>query len=79
MNRVTRPGFKPDHAAKIAQQQARLDTAQTPGDMNVPGWKMHPLHGTLQGHFTVWVSGNRRLMFAFEDGDAILIDYLDSH
>jgi proteic killer suppression protein len=56
-----------------------LDNAQTPGDMNVPGWKLHPLHGTLQGHFAVWVSGNWRLVFAFEDGDAILVDYVDYH
>ncbi|RBM03251.1 peptidase [Acidithiobacillus ferridurans] len=71
--------IQPDHAAKIARLLARLDNAQTPGDMNVPGWKLHPLHGTLQGHFAVWVSGNWRLVFAFEDGDAILVDYVDYH
>nr|WP_215854454.1 type II toxin-antitoxin system RelE/ParE family toxin [Acidithiobacillus ferrooxidans] len=35
-----------------------MDTAKTQVDMNVPGWKLHPLHGTLQGHFAVWISGN---------------------
>nr|WP_264318670.1 type II toxin-antitoxin system RelE/ParE family toxin [Acidithiobacillus thiooxidans] len=33
----------------------------------------------MQGHFAVWVSGNWRLVFAFEDGDAILVDYVDYH
>jgi proteic killer suppression protein len=67
----SKAGIQPDHAAKIARQLARLDAAQTPSDMTVPGWKLHPLHGTLQGferHFAVWVSGNWRLVFAFSAG-----------
>ncbi len=40
---------------------------------------MHPLHGDLKGHFAVWVSANWRLIFAFEDGDAVLVDYHDYH
>jgi proteic killer suppression protein len=75
----SKAGIQPDHAAKLARQLGRLDAAQGPGDMNVPGWKLHQLHGTLQGHFAVWVSGNWRLIFAFEDGDAILVDYVDYH
>jgi antitoxin HigA-1 len=31
--------------------------------MNVPGWRLHPLHGGLAGHWSVWVSGNGRLTF----------------
>ena len=75
----SKAGIQADHAAKIARQLARLDAAKTPDDMNVPGWKLHPFHGTLQGHFAVWVSENWRLVFAFEDGDAILVDYMDYH
>ncbi|MHB8225541.1 type II toxin-antitoxin system RelE/ParE family toxin [Acidithiobacillus sp.] len=45
----------------------------------MPGWKLHPLHDDLQGHFAVWVNGNWRLTFTFEDGDAILVDYVDYH
>ncbi|MEL5850047.1 MAG: type II toxin-antitoxin system RelE/ParE family toxin [Candidatus Igneacidithiobacillus chanchocoensis] len=53
----SKAGIQPEHAAKIARQLARLDVANTPDDVNVPGWKLHPLHGTLQGHFAVWVKG----------------------
>ena len=47
--------------------------------MNLPGWKLHPLKGELAGFWSVWVSGNWRLIFRFEDGDAILVDYRDYH
>ncbi|MET0856297.1 MAG: type II toxin-antitoxin system RelE/ParE family toxin, partial [Telluria sp.] len=35
------------------------------------------LAGRLHGHFAVSVSGNWRLTFRFESGDAFLVDYLD--
>ncbi|HEX3986688.1 MAG TPA: type II toxin-antitoxin system RelE/ParE family toxin [Acidobacteriaceae bacterium] len=47
--------------------------------MNSPGWRLHPLKGDLAGHWSVDVSGNRRLTFAFHGQDAILIDYQDYH
>jgi toxin HigB-1 len=40
---------------------------------------MHPLHGDLGGHWTIRVSGNWRLTFAFEEEDAVLVDYQDYH
>jgi len=43
--------------------------------MNVPGWRLHALGGDLEGHWSVWVNGNWRLTFAFEDDDAILVDH----
>ena len=42
--------------------------------MNVPGWKLHKLS---IGHWSVWVSGNWRLTFAFDGENAILVDYQD--
>ncbi|WOD18145.1 type II toxin-antitoxin system RelE/ParE family toxin [Paraburkholderia kirstenboschensis] len=48
---------------------------QSPQDMNMPGWRLHPLHNDLEGRLSVWVSGNWRVTFTFEGTDAILIDY----
>src|SRR5262249_11716395 len=40
-------------------------------DMNVyPGWRLHPLTGALKGFWSISVTGNWRLIFRFEDGDA---------
>jgi proteic killer suppression protein len=47
--------------------------------MNAPGWRLHPLHGDLEGHWSADVSGNWRLLFAFEGEDAVLVDYQDYH
>jgi proteic killer suppression protein len=37
------------------------------------------LRGDLQDHWSVDVSGNRRLTFTFEGEDAVLVDYRDYH
>ena len=72
-------GIQSVHAAKLRRQLAMLDAASVPQEMNVPGWQFHSLKGNLAGHYSVWVSGNWRLTFTFEDGDAILVDYQDYH
>jgi proteic killer suppression protein len=75
----SRAGIKLSHAPRLARQLARLSSASSPGDMNVPGWKLHSLHGDLAGNWAVSVSGNWRLIFNFQDGNAIDIDYDDYH
>jgi len=47
--------------------------------MNRPGWGLHSLKGSLDGHWSVRVNANWRLTFVFEDGDAVLVDYQDYH
>jgi len=47
--------------------------------MNAPGWKLHALAGSLEGHWAVTVDGNWRLTFTFDGADAILVDYQDYH
>ena len=64
---------------KLSLQLAVLNAAKKESDMNLPGWDWHPLKGQLAGRWSVSVSGNWRLTYAFEDGDAILIDYEDYH
>ena len=75
----TKAGIQAAQAAKLARQLQRLDVARRPQDMNVPGWRLHPLKGEQKGHWSVWVSGNWRLTFTFEGEDAILVDYRDYH
>ena len=75
----SKAGIQPHHAPRLARQLARLDVAKAPDDMNVPGWRLHALSGSLAGHFSITVNGNWRLTFMFEDGDAVLVDYQDYH
>ena len=47
--------------------------------MNLPGFRLHQLSGQLRGYYAVVVSGNWRVIFRFEGGHAIDVDYLDYH
>ncbi|WP_420239047.1 type II toxin-antitoxin system RelE/ParE family toxin [Telmatobacter bradus] len=75
----SKAGIIPAHAEKLAYRLQVLDFAKSPEDMNMPGWSLHKLTGDLQGHWSVKVSGNWRLIFTFAEQDAILVDYQDYH
>lgn len=75
----SRSGIQTKHAEKLRRQLFALDNASSPQDMNAPGWRLHQLKGGMEGHWAIDVSGNWRLTFAFEDQDAILVDYQDYH
>ncbi len=47
--------------------------------MDLPGFRLHPLKGNLRGYSAVSVSGNWRVIFRFEDGHAVDINYTDYH
>lgn len=76
----SKAGIQAAHASKLARQLRQLNDAQSPDDMDIPGWRLHPLKGaTLRDHWSVWVNGNWRLTFKFEGEDAVLVDYQDYH
>ncbi len=75
----SRAKIQPKHGDKLKLQLAALDNAKSEKDMNAPGWRLHPLHGDLEDHWSVDVSGNWRLTFTFEGEDAVLVDYQDYH
>ncbi len=72
-------GIRPDHAPRLARQLRQLNDATSPRDMNMPGWRLHPLSGDQTGHWSVTVNSNWRMTFVFEGEDAILVDYRDYH
>jgi proteic killer suppression protein len=72
-------GIQPKHAGKLRLQLFALENAKRPEDMNAPGWRLHRLHGGLEKHWAVDVSGNWRLTFTFSGEDAVLVDYQDYH
>ncbi len=72
-------GINAQHAAKLRRQLTNLNTAKGPDGMNLPGYKLHPLHGDFAGYWAVWVSGNWRLVFRFEGADAVDVDLVDYH
>jgi len=75
----SKQGILPEHASRLRIILARLDASSSPEDMNLPGLGLHQLKGTLKGFWSVSVSGNWRVIFRFENGSALDIDYTDYH
>ena len=71
--------MRPERIEKLRDILAVLDCCRAPREMNLPGFRLHPLKGGMQGHWAVTVSGNWRVTFRFVDGDAFDVDYLDYH
>jgi toxin HigB-1 len=72
-------GIQPRHARKLADILDRLDAAHQVEDMRYPGSDLHPLRGNLAGYWAVKVSGNWRIIFGFENGNAVDVNYVDYH
>lgn len=72
-------GIQAAHAARLRLLLTALDTAGVIGDMDIPGFRLHPLKGSMKGLWSISVNANWRLTFEFNDGDAILLDYEDYH
>ena len=60
-------------------QLAALESSKTIDDMDIPGFRLHPLKGTRENYWAIDVSGNWRLTFRFEDGDIFDLNYEDYH
>lgn len=72
-------GIPPDRAARIERMLDRLEASTKPEDMNLPGYRWHPLKGNRKGTYSVAVSGNWRITFRFDGEDAVDVDLEDYH
>jgi toxin HigB-1 len=63
-------GVMVEHAEKLRDILARLDAAGAVTDMDLPGFRLHPLRGNLRGYWAVTVRANWRVIFRFADGEA---------
>jgi len=72
-------GVMAEHADKLRDILARLDAVKNVSDMDVPGFRIHPLKGRERGFWAVTVRANWRVIFRFADHDAFDVDYVDYH
>jgi proteic killer suppression protein len=68
-----------EHTAKLRDILARLDAASEAADMDLPGFRLHPLKGEFKGFLAVTVRANWRVTFRLAEGDALDVDYVDYH
>jgi len=71
--------LKADQAERIAIALADLNAAKMPQDLDLPGYRLHPLKGEMKGLWSIWISANWRITFRFEDGDVHDVDLVDYH
>jgi len=72
-------GIQSKHANKLRMQLAAMDTAQSIEDIDIPGYRLHPLKGSRRGIWTITVNGNWRVTFEFSDGNVYIANYEDYH
>jgi len=70
---------QPKHLPRLRLILTMLNAATHAGQMNAPGLGLHPLKGKPKGQFAVSVDENFRVIFRFEDGHAVDVDYADYH
>lgn len=75
----TTRGIQAAHVSKLSRILSALDVAAGPAELNHPGYKLHPLKGDMEGHWSIWVNGNWRVTFRFVGVDTELVDYQDYH
>ncbi len=76
--RGDRRSLPPALISRIQEILDDLDSTAGPEDMNLPKYRLHRLSGDMAGCWSVWVSGNGRIVFRFDDDnvrDVRLIDY----
>jgi toxin HigB-1 len=72
-------GIRPEHNKRLRLILGVLNAAVGIQDAALPGLGLHRLTGQRLGFWSVSVSGNWRIIFRFEDGEALNVDYLDYH
>ena len=72
-------GIIGEHTERIKMILQLLNAATRPEQLNLPGLKFHRLKGKLKEFYSITVRSNWRIIFQFNDDDAILVDYIDYH
>ncbi|MGO8869321.1 MAG: type II toxin-antitoxin system RelE/ParE family toxin [Alphaproteobacteria bacterium] len=70
-------GLSVQNVARVGRMLRALDDATRPEQLNLPGYHFHALHGVRR--WSIRVTRNRRITFAWDGADAIEVDLEDYH
>ena len=68
-----------DLVERVALALADLDSANNLRDVDLPGYRLHPLKGDLRGSWSISISGNWRITFRFDGDDFYDVNLVDYH
>ena len=71
--------INPEHLTRIEDILAKLDVATQPGDMNLPGYRLHALKRDRKGQWAVVIRANWRVTFRFKGNNVCDVNYEDYH
>ncbi len=73
-------GVPPQFAPKLVNVLSFLNVAASLDEAApLPGLRLRRLKGELGGMWSITISGNWRVIFRFDKGDAYEVDFLDYH
>lgn len=72
-------GLNAAYVKRIRRVLTALQDARGPQNMDLPGLHLHQLTGDRHGQWSVRISGNWRIIFRFECGEAVDVDLIDYH
>ena len=72
-------GIRADLLEKVENIFAVLNRAAGPNDMDLPGFRLHPLKGDRKGFYGITVRANWLVIFRFEEGHACDVELIDYH
>ncbi len=73
-------GVPSEFVPRLRRILTALDEARNPRDLATrPGYRLHPLKGDMAGLWSIGVSGNWRVVFRFDDSEAVDVDLVDYH
>ena len=77
--RGDRSRVRADQTDRLEIALADLDAASKPSDLDLPGYRLHPLKGDRKGFWSISISGNWRVVFRLIEGDVYDVDLVDYH
>ncbi len=72
-------GVQTAYAPRIILMLDAIDAAEQVSELGLPGFRLHRLKGDRRNVWSVTVSGNWRITFEFEKGNAYILDLEDYH
>ena len=74
-----RAGIRADLRDKVERILTLLDVAEALEALDLPGYRLHQLHGRLRGYWAVTVRANWRIIFRFAGGQVQEVELIDYH
>ena len=68
-----------EYADKLENILFVLECALVIEALDLPGFRLHPLKGDFKGFWSITVRANWRVIFRFENGQALDVDLVDYH